>query len=194
MSPGNFSGNIHILTVVDGFSKFVHAQPMRLANARNLISFLENRIFLVFGVPEIIICDNGSQFISADFRNFLKSYNVKFWPVSRYHPQANAAEAANKTIGTSIRAYMKDKEDHREWDKSLKEIMCAMNTSLHSSTKFAPYFINFGRNMITNGTEYSTNEINIQQQNNTDHSRFEKIRNIVKNNLIKTYESGKKKI
>lgn len=191
--PRSKNGNVHILTVVDAFSKFVHAQPMRTANSKNLISFLENRIFLVFGVPEIIICDNGTQFTSTDFKNFLIRYDVKFWPVSRYHPQANAAEAANKTIGTSIRAYMKDKDDHREWDKSLNEIMCAMNTSLHSSTKFSPYFVNFGQNMITNGTEYSTNNINDQFKNNSDHVRFEKIRNIVKNNLIKSYESGKKR-
>lgn len=189
--PRSKSGNIHILTVVDAFSKFVHAQPLRLANSKNLISFLENRIFLVFGVPEIVICDNGSQFTSTDFKTFLDKYNIKFWPVSRYHPQANAAEAANKTIGTSIRAYVKDKIDHREWDKSLSEIVCAMNTSLHSSTKFSPYFVNFGKNMITNGTDYSRYKPNDNQENSE--SRFDKIRQIVKTNLQKTYEQGKKR-
>lgn len=191
--PRSKNGNMHILTVVDAFSKFVHAQPMRVANVKNLISFLENRIFLLFGVPEIVITDNGTQFTSNEFKNFLQRYEIKFWPVSRYHPQANAAEAANKSIGTSIRAYIKDEKDHREWDKCLSQITCAMNTSLHSSTKFSPYFINFGRNMVTNGTEYAKNISSEEPHEISNDSRLEKIRQIVKKNLEKAYEQGRKR-
>lgn len=191
--PKSKQGNINILTVVDSFTKFVHAHPMRAATTKKLISFMENRIFLVFGVPETIYCDNGSQFVSREFKNFLTRYGVCFAPVSRYHPQANAAEAANKTIVTSIRTFIKDDEDHRNWDGQLQSITCAMNNSLHSTIKFSPYFANFGQNMSTNGKSYSVIPSNENSGQNSDHLRLEKIRNIVKKNLLAAYESSKKR-
>lgn len=191
--PKSKQGHCHILTVVDSLSKFVHAHPLRAATSKALIQFLENRIFLTFGVPEIVVTDNGVQFTSTEFKSFLAKYNTKQWAVSRYHPQANAAEAANKTIETSIRAYVKDDKDHRNWDKYLSEIVCAMNTSLHTSTKFSPYFVNFGQNMMLSGNSYSLAIGDDQDTQNTDHDRFEKIRSIVKKNLLKNYESSKRK-
>ena len=189
--PRSKAGNAHILTVVDSFSKFVHAHPLREATSKQLIKFLRANIFLIFGVPEIIVSDNGSQFISTEFQNFLKEYCVKFWPVSRYHPQANAAEAANKTLEISIRAYVKDNHDHRDWDKHLSEIACAMNSSVHTSTKFSPYFINFGQDMFTSGKEYQHKINNENIEGVEVEGKFDKIRKLVKQNLLQTYEKSK---
>lgn len=132
--PRSKRGNCHILVVVDSFSKFVHIHPVRNATTSSVISYLENRIFLTFGVPEILVCDNGAQFVSSQLKNFLQTYSVKPWLTARYHPQANAAEAANKTIGVSIRAYIRDEKDHQNWDLNLAKISCAMNTSTHTVT------------------------------------------------------------
>lgn len=74
--PRSKNGFVYIFVVVDAFSKFVHILPMRVATAKGIIKFLENNIFLVFGVPDQIISDNGSQFISREYQNFLGSYNV----------------------------------------------------------------------------------------------------------------------
>lgn len=130
------------------------------------------------------------QFTSAEFKSFLEKYKTKQWAVSRYHPQANAAEAANKTIETFIRAYVKDDKDHRDWDKYLPQIVCAINISLHSAMKFSPYIVNFGQNMALSGNAYS---LQIDNEQNTDQDRFEKIRNIVKKNLLASYDISKKR-
>lgn len=187
--PRSKSGFCHILTVTDSFSKFLHAHPVRNATAKAITSFMEDRIFLTFGVPEIIICDNGSQFMSTEFKAFCDKYDVKLWPVARYHPQANPAEAANKSLETSIKAYIKDDSNHRDWDKYLAAITCALNTSVHSSTKFSPYFVNFGQQMITSGKSYKNNPPTDQ----SDEDRFTKIRELVKKNLVKAYDSSKKR-
>ena len=189
---GPLNGNCYILTIVDSFSKFVHAEPLKIATSKCLIKFLRDNIFLTFGVAEIVITDNGSQFTSSDFQNFLKEFNVRHCPVSMYHPQANAAEAANKSLETSIRAYVKDNADHREWDKHLSPITCAMNTSVHTATKLSPYFINFGRNMILSGKEYQTSMLD-KNKVNPPEERFDKIRTMVEQNLLKAYEKSKQK-
>lgn len=100
---------------------------MRTATAKGIIQYLEKSIFLVFGVPDKNVSDNGSQFISKEYKTYLKTYRVEAVYVFRYHPQANAAEAANKTYGTAIRGYIKD--NHREWDRFIPQIACAMNSS-----------------------------------------------------------------
>lgn len=102
--PRSKSGNVYLFVVIDNFSKFVVIHPIKEANTRAITKFLENNIFLVYGVPKIIIADNGSQFTSSQFSDLLERYKIKKHLVARYHPQANAAEAANKTIGTAIRA------------------------------------------------------------------------------------------
>lgn len=184
------SGFSYVLVVVDAFSKFVHIHPLRTATSKTVIKFLESRIFLTFSVPEFIVSDNGRQFTSNEFKQFLTKYQVTPWLTACYHPQANAAEAANKTVETSIRAYIKDDKDHRSWDVYLFEIASAMNSSVHNSTGFSPHFVVFGQPMILSGGTY---QANIGEDTVTDPENFVKIRKVVADNLRKSYERGKKR-
>lgn len=185
--PRSKSGFVYLFVAVDAFSKFVHINPMRVATARGVIRFLEQNVFLVFGVPDQVISDNGSQFISREYQQFLGSHNVKATYVSRYHPQANAAEAANKTIGTAIRSYVK--ENHRDWDRNVPQIACALNTAIHTSTSMSPYFINFGRHMITSGNS----ALNQDLENERTDDHFLAIREAVLKNLEKAHEASRKR-
>ncbi|KAL9699203.1 hypothetical protein quinque_002644 [Culex quinquefasciatus] len=54
--------NTCLLVVTDVFSKFVLVQPFREAKAHSLTEFVENNVFRLFGVPEIVLTDNGTQF------------------------------------------------------------------------------------------------------------------------------------
>lgn len=187
--PRSKGGFCYMFVVVDAFSKFVHIQPLRAATSKSIISFLRDRIFYTFGVPEIVVSDNGQQFSAKEFKRFLDSFEVKLWFTSRYHPQANAAEAANKVIGTSIRAYIKDASHHRDWDCHLAEIASAMNSATHTSTKFSPYFINFGQNIIISGKEYaSQSQVDIPRLDN-----LSEIRLIVAENLLRAFETSKQR-
>lgn len=185
--PRSKSGFSYLCVAVDAFSKFVHIQPMRVATAKGVVRFLEQSVFLVFGVPDKIVSDNGSQFISREYKHFLEGYGVEAVYVSRYHPQANAAEAANKTIGIAIRSYVQG--NHREWDKHIPKIACAMNTAIHSSTDMTPYFVNFGRHMVTSGNDAHHSE----SRELCNENDFEEIRDAVRKHLDKAHESSKKR-
>lgn len=150
--PRSKSGNSVLLVVTDLFSKFVIIQPLRDAKTKPLISFLENMVFLLFGVPEILISDNGVQFKSKEFEKFLSNYHVTHWKNANYHPANNPTERVNRVIGAAIRTYVKD--DHKEWDRDIQKVAMAIRTSVHESTSFTPYFVNYGRNFISSGAEY----------------------------------------
>lgn len=186
--PRSKHGFSYILVVVDTFSKFVRLCPLRNANAKSTIKFLEEGVFLLFGTPAILISDNGSQFTSTEFAKFLKSYGVKHWLTPAYHPQANASEAANKTIGIAIRAYVQNHRDHRDWDENLAKIACALNSAVHTATKCSPYVANFGHPMCTDPYSYRLEP----QLGEAKQDRFEKIRDEIVRNLEKAYTCNKK--
>lgn len=61
-------GYRYILVVCDYFSKFVLSFPLRTSKVTNILRCLENEVFLLFGVPQYLICDNGQQFKSNEFQ------------------------------------------------------------------------------------------------------------------------------
>lgn len=189
--PRSKRGNIWCLVVSDFYSKFVMVQCMRSATSQAVCTFLENIIFLVFGVPSICISDNATVFTSKLFESFLKQNQVTHWNLAVYHPGPNPTERVNRVIVTLIRCSLKDKSSHKEWDEDVNKIAMAIRTSVHDSTGFSPYFLNFGREMISNGTEYE----NILESNITTDYRpavlqenQRKLQEIVQRNMKKAYD------
>lgn len=147
------NGNTMLIVAIDWFSKFVVLQPVRQATSKSVIKFLENNIFCVFGACQRLVSDNGTQFTSKFFKTFLEEYNVKHWLNASYHAQTNPSERSNRVILAAVRAFLD--ESHKEWDVNISKIGCAINSAVHESTKFSPYAINFGYQMITSGSEHT---------------------------------------
>lgn len=180
-------GNRQILVVIDLFSKFVLIKPIKRATADATVTFLKENVFLKYGVPEIVISDNGVQLKSNVFADFLAKYNVLHWKTANYHAQANATEAANKTIKHAIRAYIRIEKTQRDWDVNLPELNCALNTSYHTSTKFTPFAILYGYEMHTNASTYTAIDNEVRQT-----PQFEAIRQRAAMHLREAYEASKR--
>lgn len=144
--------NTCLLVITDVFSKFIIVQPFRQATADSLVPFVENMIFQLFGVPEVVLTDNGTQFLSKIFQDLLQKYNITHWKTPNYHPQVNDAERVNRVITTAIRASIK--KDHKEWANNIHAITNTIRNSVHDTTHYTPYFTIFGRNMVSDGREY----------------------------------------
>lgn len=187
--PRSTNGFRWILVVSDIFSKFILTKAMRTATSKATTNFFETDIFTRFAVPEIIISDNGPQFKSREFKEMLNYRNIKHWPTCYYHPQANQTEAANKTIGNALRAYV-DK-NHRNWDHRLPQITCAINTSVHSSTKMTPYKTVFGHEMITDNRVYRNCSTEERVGDHQIDEELAKIQRHVMKNLTKTHTKMK---
>lgn len=181
-------GNRFMLVIVDVFSKYVFIKPLKQQSAKATVDFMKNEIFLRFGVPEVIISDNGPQLRSEIFIRFLEENQIKHWLTPIYHPQANPTEAANKTIITAIRAYTNDELPHDKWDESIPEISYALNAARHSATKTSPNWVIFGRRITESGKQYI--DIN---ENTTSIEKFKMIRDKVSAYLKMAYEREKHK-
>ena len=149
--PRSTSGYSYVLVVADYFSKFVLFFPLRTANAASVVKNIEENVFLMFGVPSYVLCDNGSQFRSTLFRKMVASYKSKIIFNANYHPQSNPSERVNRVMKTMLASYIE--ENQRTWDKFLPKVACAIRTAVHEVTGLTPYFTNFGREMVLEGAK-----------------------------------------
>ena len=54
-----------------------------------LINFLYE-IFTRFGIPDIIVSDNGTQFMAKEFGDFCKEFSVSYVTTALFHPRSNS--------------------------------------------------------------------------------------------------------
>lgn len=161
-------GNEYLFVICDYFTKMPILVPLRNAKAVKICEIVESQLFLEHSVPEVIVTDNGKQFISKEFKKLTESYGVKeIFFNCIYHPQNNPTERQNKTIGASMRSYIYD--NHKHWDKYTKQIQVAMRTATNMVTGYTPFYLDRGREFITSGTDYMLFEIE-----NDDTNKIEK--------------------
>lgn len=151
--PRSTKGNRFLLVVCDWFTKYSCLFPLRDATAKKIVEIVENRIFLEYGVSEIIVADNGKVFTGNEWQNLIRKYNVnKMWYNTYYHPQNNFTERTNKVIGAALRSYVGD--NHKKWDKNLPEIQVALRTAVNAVTGYTPFYLNYAREFPFSGEEH----------------------------------------
>lgn len=141
--PRSTRGFKYIVVFQDKFTKFTEFVAIREATTATLLNAFRDRIIARVGFPEIFISDNGSQFTSRRFKEYLTENGIKHQLIPPYKPQCNSTERVNRVIKTMIARYI-TKNDHKTWDQNLAELQLALNTCEHESTGFTPAFANFG--------------------------------------------------
>jgi len=91
------------LIVMDAHSKWMEAFPMNTSTSSATIEKLRIA-FATHGLPEIVVTDNGSNFASKEFGDFLKQDGIHHIRTAPYHPSSNGlAERRWLTLETSPR-------------------------------------------------------------------------------------------
>ena len=84
---------------IDYFTKWVEAEPLAKITQQNVKNFVWKNIVCRFGVPRVLVSDNGRQFDNTPFREFCEQFGIKNHYSSPSHPQANGqAEVANRSL------------------------------------------------------------------------------------------------
>lgn len=149
------SKHAYAVVAVDCFSRYVFAKSFVNATADKIIPFLEEEVLFKFDVPEVVITDNGKQFKSKAFGDFVAKYKIRHSTTPLYHAQANMVEATNKKVKTGLKAViLQAKEEQIEWAKHLPRIVMTINTTATTSTSHSPYYIVFGREKSCTGDEH----------------------------------------
>lgn len=134
-----------ILVVVDRFSKMSHFIPCREAmSAEQLATLLFTHVFKLHGLPQSIITDRGSTFLSNFFTSLSKLLDIKQKISTAYHPQTDGqTERVNAILETYLRSYVNFQQDN--WVDLLPLAEFAYNNSESATTKETPFYINYGQ-------------------------------------------------
>lgn len=192
--PRSKTGHIGLLIVLDHLSKFHWLCPLRKFTSSAIQDFLQKHIFHVYGVPESIVSDNGSQFRANELNAFLTSYGIKHIYTALYSPQSNASERVNRSLIAGIRAFLKN--DHRQWDEKLSFISCALRNSYHQAIRCSPYHALFGFDMVTHASSYellrNLDLLNESTPNLSHDDSLQLIRQDLRKHIKEAYDKNQK--
>ena len=86
------------LLIIDAHSKWLEVYPTAVTTSTATIALLR-KSFATFGLPEVVMLDNGSNFTSDKFEAFLKKNGVKHVKMPPYHP------ASNRLVERAVQTY-----------------------------------------------------------------------------------------
>lgn len=94
---GPFFGEM-FLVIVDAHSKWLDIYPTKTCTSQVTIEKLRQS-FSVFGLPKMLVSDNGTCFTSAEFETFMKQNGICHVRSAPFHPSSNGlAERAVQTF------------------------------------------------------------------------------------------------
>jgi transposase InsO family protein len=104
------------LVVIDAHTKWPEVVIMKSTTAKNTVDSLRTT-FARFGVIEIIVSDNGPQFVSSEFNEFLKINRIRQITSAPYHPSTNGL--AERFVQSFKKGIKSVKEDQQKLDNFL---------------------------------------------------------------------------
>jgi hypothetical protein len=97
----------HVAVVVDRLTKMRHFIATETLEAEELADRFIERVYSLHGLPETIISDRGSQFISTLWRALSARLAVTLRPSSAFHPQTNGqTERINAELEQYLRLFV----------------------------------------------------------------------------------------
>ena len=142
--PKSSKGNEYIVTVIDIFSKWAEAYPVRTHTAPIVAKVLIDNFFSRFGMPRRILTDQGKEFESILFKELCEKMEIQKIRTSPYQPSTNGCvERFHRTLNAMIGKVIQ--YDQRNWDECLPTVMAAYRAAKHESTGFSPNRMILGR-------------------------------------------------
>ena len=136
-------GHTSLLTVVDVYTRWFTAWPVKNQKAETVIKFLVRDYFPTRGVPSVVHSDNGPAFIAHVFQVAMAAFDVRTTTTPVYNPKSNTVERFHRSMKRKLTALIHEFDD--EWDEALPATLLAMRTSVNRTTGFTPFFLEHGR-------------------------------------------------
>jgi transposase InsO family protein len=138
--------NRYILTMVDHFSRLTVLAATKCQSAEATVDALIKHWVAYYGLPRVIHSDRGTNFVSTIMTTLCERLGVRRTRTTAYRPQADGrVERTNRTVKECTTRLMH--EYHDDWDALLPHTAMAINSTVHESTGFTPFYLAHGCEM-----------------------------------------------
>jgi hypothetical protein len=147
--PKNQKQNDSIMVVINKLSKSAHFIPVKSTfKAINIAEIFMKEIFILHGIPKMVISDRDVKFTSAFWKELFAGLNTNLNFSTSYHPQTDGkTERTNQIIEDMLRMYVRMKPN--KWEDYIHLVEFAYNNGYQTSTKLSPFKVLYGRKCTT---------------------------------------------
>lgn len=143
--PEDPEGFIGCLVLTEYLTKFPVVYPIKTKTADEIARHLLEYISF-FGPPEVIVSDQGTEFVNDTVRSLLTNAGIEARLTSAYNPRANGhTERFNKTLVNILKKLSEDQPT--SWRSWLPFAVLAYRSKTHSSTRVTPFELLYGVKM-----------------------------------------------
>ena len=146
VGPSHTLNDSVYLSIIDLYSRYPEVYRLRQATSVAIISCLKD-LFSRFGLPRVLVSDNGTPFVSAAFEHYLEECGIQHVRSSNYYPQSNGTiERFHSTFKSRIKRL---RIDNWPLEEAITQVMGDIRSSPHEMTGETPFHRLFGRQMRT---------------------------------------------
>ncbi|XP_020963402.1 uncharacterized protein LOC110265013 [Arachis ipaensis] len=133
----------YLIVAVDYYTKWIEAEPLATISSSNCKKFMWRQVITRFGIAEVVISDNGTQFTDKKFVEFLAGLGIKQKFSSIEHPQTNGqVESANKIILLGLKKRLDNKKG--AWADELASVLLSYRKTEQSATRETLFCLTYG--------------------------------------------------
>ena len=132
----NNKGFRYIFIVIDNFSKYLWAIPLKNKYSQTITDEFANILTKSKRKPLKLESDRGTEFYNSIFQNFIKNKNIQHY--SRYTDKGpSIAERVIRTIRSLLKKPVFEK-GNADWLSELSSVIKQYNNTIHHSIKMTP--------------------------------------------------------
>ncbi|XP_028064595.1 uncharacterized protein K02A2.6-like [Camellia sinensis] len=136
-------GHRWIFAAIEVSTIWIETIPMRKTNKDGVANFIRENIICRFGIPKVMLSNNGTPFVNHHVGRLLDDYQIKHHKSTPYYPQRNGqAEATNKAV-VRILSKMMD-ETGGIWFEQLLVTLQAYRMSRRKPIQATPFSLMYG--------------------------------------------------
>lgn len=142
---GPFEGFMWLIAI-DAYTKWLDVIKMKTTSASATIGKLRE-LFARYGLPRIIVSDNGPQFVAEEFQVFCKANSVRHVTGVPYHPKTNGL--AERAVRTFKERMLASKVTTPDVNLRLQKFLISYRNTPQKSTGRPPAELLMGRRLRT---------------------------------------------
>jgi transposase InsO family protein len=140
--PPSEEGYTWVLTMIDQFTRQAIFAPLKENTAYEAAKAINRHLITIGIIPQRIITDRGSQFLSGLFKHLCRTLKIKNLLTPAYHPKTTSqAERLNKVLKITLRAEL---AKAKNWVDLLPSLQFSTMVAYHQSLGTTPFEMVYG--------------------------------------------------